>query len=1249
MNRKPAVSKELGERTIGVADTALYELGEYFSDPDDDALTYTATGDTTAARFVVAGAQLRITAKAVGSTSITVRAADPGGLHVEQTLAVTVSATPPPPDENQAPTVSQPIPDFEVHVGITRPGIELDDYFSDPDADTLKYTTNSSDSSVATADVLPPSSLLLRGHTEGGSAVIMIRATDPGGLFVEDTFAVNVKEPIRSRFSLAPADDTPEGATLTYTITADQPPTEDVSMAYVLESRNGEEEAAREGATFRDGRLIGSITFPAGDTSVDVEFEIIDDDVIEPPRDTLVMSLLPSRVYNLDVAEDTVLVKEGVCDRAEPVQEDILASSRYLSSDGYTGDLTRCAEPDSETLADMTTLRMLAPRVGSDASSDIRVDTLRPINPDEVVLEDLTPRWIPARTTRRPDRPPLQLTKADLSGMPGLVSVWILAYDLRSTAWSERIFSGQAILEQIIMQTNMYTDLPASTFEGINSGEGECPSRTLYRRRDGTPFCEFVDLIMSDADIEGTISADLLDPLPTLRALHMSRFPDITEIPDGFLDDLPELGNLVLRELPIEQLDADLVSKNPKLFSLTIADVPVENDFELPAGFLREQDLIALNLSNNGMDSLRADVFPDSMPALARLFLQRNELKGLPRGLLARFPGLEGLDLSSNAIDSLPDGFFEGLKQPIQVLRLDANPGPDGDTTTVDFSMAARVVRTDTTDLNAPGPATIAVDVPLGSPADIEFEAYLSGATSGFIDSVTATNQSSDARMLLRAGRTRSDSIQVTLVDTVPYVNFYVPSDVENTSAELTVVPAGGAVEFSGLRLEASDIATVRLFESGDLSMPRLLKPLPTIRLLRGDTDYLRGSVTNPDTRGRAIIDLADYFAPHDPSSQTITLIPDPNLEFFGAVNQIIAYDTASTSPLAIDTIYTTKITLDPHLVCSSGCFDVGTQSVGIQVIDDSTFATLLANLEVEVAEVDTTKFNIEWVDANGNLPMEVAAAIDSAVDRWGEILADVRDVRIPPQLAPRLGCYGVRAPKHYLGIDDLVIWVLTQSEDGPGGILAAAAPCVFRDDSDAGTRSTGLHQPLIGFGASSPGSWVRQGECDSDPGRCYNPSLRAPYVPGPGAIAAFDSLGGVSTEGRKLYFLNKVPTEPGRRSGASGSHWSEEVLANELMTPIIDLTSNPLSKITARIFEDMGLTLRPNWQDAVDDYCILSIEPYTGATHPCAPAMDKPSEEIGMSADEKVARGLGFDLRGDILMGPFWVLGADGRLRRGR
>ena len=671
------------------------------------------------------------------------------------------------------------------------------------------------------------------------------------------------------------------------------------------------------------------------------------------------------------------------------------------------------------------------------------------------------------------------------------------------------------------------------------------------------------------------------------------------------------------------------------------------------------------------------------MPTLARLGLGNNKLTGLTRGLLARFPELERLDLSSNAIETLPDGFFEGLTRPIQLLLLGENPGPDGDTTTEDFAMRATIVRTDNTDLNTAGPATIVVDVPLGTPADIEFEAYLFGASSGG-SPVTATNQKTDGRMLLRAGRTRSESLQITLVDTVPYFNVIDPSDVDNTSAELIVVPAGGAVELSGLRLE--DIASVRLFESGDLSMPRLLKPLPTIRLLTGDTDYGRFGITNPDLDGKATIDLGDYFAPQDASSQTITLVPDPILEFFGAVNQILAYDTTSTSPLAIDTIPTTMITLDPGS-CSSGCFDVGTQSVLIEAYDDDTFATLRTLLEVEVAEVDTLKLNIEWIDVNGSLPMEVAAAIDTAVDRWGEILADVRDVRITPGVAPRLGCFGVRAPKHYLGIDDLVIWVVALHDDGPGGTLAGAAQCVLRDRSDAGGRTLGLHQAIVGyfyldlddvprlrergalvgtitheighilgigqgFGAEGPlpGSWYRQGECEGDPDECFTSGNPTPYVPGPGAIAAFDSLGGMSTDGNDLFFLKRVPTEPGRQSASSGSHWSERWLDDELMTPVVNYdTSNPLSKITVRILQDMGLALRPNWFEAVDDYCILSIRPYLGQTHRCAPAMDKPSEEIGMSADEKAARGIGFDLRGDVLLGPLWVIGADGIMRRVR
>ena len=997
-NRSPVSSKAaLGERTIGVADTALYELGEYFSDPDNDALTYTATGDTTAARFVVADAQLRITAKAEGSTSITVRAADPSGLYVEQTLAVTVSATPPPPPPNRSPVSSKALRERTIGVADTAL-YELGEYFSDPDNDALTYTATGD--TTAARFVVADAQLRITAKAEGSTS-ITVRAADPSGLYVEQTLAVTVQASTSPQFSLAPAEDTPEGETLTYTIMADQPPTDDVLLVYILESLNGEAEVAREGATPRDGTLIQAIQFPAGETSVDVEFEVIDDDVIEPPRDTLVMWI------HDHTDEDTVLVKEGVCDRVEPVQEEILFWSGYRT--GFMGDLTRCAEPDSEALADLRSLRLVGPAT----SPDIGVDTLPPINPEDFVLEDWTPEWIPERTSRRPDRAPLQLTKADLSGLSGLIEVWLVRYDMRSVDWSEQIFSGHPILEQIRMSSVTVTDLPASTFEGINAGEGECPSRTLYYRSDGTPWCELVSLGFG-VDIEGTMSADLLDPFPNLRAftMHSEHSEGLTEIPVGFFDDVPELRNLHL-SLPIESLDADLLAKNPELFHLGIVG-DTENDLDIPTGFLQEQeDLIRLNLSRNGLDRLRADVFPDASPTLSQLSLSDNNLTILPAGFLSRFPALELLDLSSNAFESLPDGFFAGLERPIQRLFLHGNPGPDGDPTTEDFSMTARLVRTDNTDLNAVGPATIAVEVPLGSPTDIEFEALTFGGTFGFIESVTATNQETTHLLKLRAGRTRTDSIRITLVDTVPYFNVIEPSDVDNTAAEITIVPSSGTVDISSLRLEASDIAAVRLFESGDISIPRLLKPLPTIRLLRGGVNYsiFGGLIRNPDRTGKVIIDMADYFGPQNPSSQTISVLPDPNLEFGFAATQVFDFDTTSVSPLVIDTTLTTKIGLDPQS-CSAYCFEVGTQTFLIEAYDDTTYATLRTSFEVEVAEVDTTKLNIEWVDVNGNLGTEVAAAIDSAADRWGRILADVRDARIPPTAAPRLGLLRFASPE---------------------------------------------------------------------------------------------------------------------------------------------------------------------------------------------------------------------------------------------
>ena len=69
------------------------DLGEYFSDPDDDQLSYSAiSSDTSVAAAAVSepGPIAIVQAEGGGSATITVTAADPGGLTASQSFTVTV-------------------------------------------------------------------------------------------------------------------------------------------------------------------------------------------------------------------------------------------------------------------------------------------------------------------------------------------------------------------------------------------------------------------------------------------------------------------------------------------------------------------------------------------------------------------------------------------------------------------------------------------------------------------------------------------------------------------------------------------------------------------------------------------------------------------------------------------------------------------------------------------------------------------------------------------------------------------------------------------------------------------------------------------------------------------------------------------------------------------------------------------------------------------------------------------------------
>ena len=97
-NRAPIVVAELPAQVMAADGSAKLDASAYFSDPDGDALTYSALADDSSfVRVYVLGAEVSLFGKNrgkpwVSATKITVTATDPGGLFAEQQLSVTMEA-----------------------------------------------------------------------------------------------------------------------------------------------------------------------------------------------------------------------------------------------------------------------------------------------------------------------------------------------------------------------------------------------------------------------------------------------------------------------------------------------------------------------------------------------------------------------------------------------------------------------------------------------------------------------------------------------------------------------------------------------------------------------------------------------------------------------------------------------------------------------------------------------------------------------------------------------------------------------------------------------------------------------------------------------------------------------------------------------------------------------------------------------------------------------------------------------------
>ena len=89
-NRAPVATGSVPAQSLTAGQSVQVDVAPFFSDPDGDALTYSASSSNTGiATASVSGSIVTLTALATGSATATVTARDPQGLEAEQSFTVT--------------------------------------------------------------------------------------------------------------------------------------------------------------------------------------------------------------------------------------------------------------------------------------------------------------------------------------------------------------------------------------------------------------------------------------------------------------------------------------------------------------------------------------------------------------------------------------------------------------------------------------------------------------------------------------------------------------------------------------------------------------------------------------------------------------------------------------------------------------------------------------------------------------------------------------------------------------------------------------------------------------------------------------------------------------------------------------------------------------------------------------------------------------------------------------------------------
>jgi uncharacterized repeat protein (TIGR01451 family) len=376
VNDAPVVA----DQSIAINEDVAAAINIAAADPDGNTLTYTVVTPPAFGTLTGTAPALTYTPNpnANGSDSFTFSVFD-GTVHSgSATVSIQVNAL------NDPPAVVTPIPDQNLTGEGTSLSLDLTSTFSDVEtpATGLVLSAASADPSLATP-VLTGSVLELQlAPNRGGTTTITVRATDPDGGWVEDSFTITVLRP-GVHLSVSDASRS-EGSSpgLVFTLTLAGPASDPVIVSYTTE-----DVTALSGADYTAAG--GTVTFAPGITARTVTIATVGD-LIDEDDETmrLVLSSTGAVIFDDAVGIGTVVdndtaslsvldisVNEG--DSSSSTGTFVISlstpSSREITVNYATADISAGAVSGRDYVARAGTLVFPA---GSNTPQNVTVDVL---------------------------------------------------------------------------------------------------------------------------------------------------------------------------------------------------------------------------------------------------------------------------------------------------------------------------------------------------------------------------------------------------------------------------------------------------------------------------------------------------------------------------------------------------------------------------------------------------------------------------------------------------------------------------------------------------------------------------------------------------------------------------------------------------------------------------------------------------------------------------------------------------------